>query len=138
MRRIGYNHEYLVMLDSIFHRLNIPYTSIAGNLLSSIGFGGIFPWEYDTDFSIWQRMKLNDLVMPVKFRNDENRTSPMSKLTENYTKHMYGVRLIVYELERRKNWMLSTVHLWNRSILDITVHYCVMCMVYMNESVEMK
>lgn len=138
MRRIGYNHEYLVMLDSIFHRLNIPYTSIAGNLLSSIGFGGIFPWEYDTDFSIWQRMKLNDLVMPVKFRNDENRTSPMSKLTENYTKHMYGVRLIVYELERRKNWMLSTVHLWNRSILDIIVHYCEMCMVYMNESVKMK
>lgn len=138
MRRIGYNHEYLVMLDSIFHRLNIPYTSIAGNLLSSIGFGGIFPWEYDTDFSIRQRMKLNDLVMPVKFRNDENRTSPMSKLTENYTKHMYGVRLIVYELERRKNWMLSTVHLWNRSILDIIVHYCAMCMVYMNESVEMK
>ena len=83
-------------------------------------------------------MKLNDLVMPVKFRNDENRTSPMSKLTENYTKHMYGVRLIVYELERRKNWMLSTVHLWNRSILDIIVHYYAMCMVYMNESVEMK
>ena len=83
-------------------------------------------------------MKLNDLVMPVKFRNDENRTSPMSKLTENYTKHMYGVRLIVYELERRKNWMLSTVHLWNRSILDIIVHYYAMCMVYMKESVKMK
>ena len=50
---IGYSHEYLMLYDKLFHELNIPYAGIAGNLLSAVGFGGLFPWEYDTDFGMF-------------------------------------------------------------------------------------
>lgn len=42
-----------MLYDKLFHELNIPYAGIAGNLLSAVGFGGLFPWEYDTDFGMF-------------------------------------------------------------------------------------
>ncbi|KAK8805407.1 hypothetical protein WA158_002063 [Blastocystis sp. Blastoise] len=49
---IGSHHDFLVSLDRLFHELNIPYVPIAGSLLSGIAFGGLFPWEYDSDYRL--------------------------------------------------------------------------------------
>ena len=88
---LGYSHEYLMLYDKLLHELDIPYTEIGGNMLSSIGFGGMFPWEYDSDFCMLFGVPLDFLVLPVKFKNDNNFDSTIAKLTNNFTKTMYGV-----------------------------------------------
>ncbi|KAK8808571.1 hypothetical protein WA158_008472 [Blastocystis sp. Blastoise] len=47
---LGSQHDLLIELDKMMREFNIPYTPIAGTLLSAVAFGGIFPWEYDTDY----------------------------------------------------------------------------------------
>ena len=88
---LGYSHEYLMLYDKLLHELNIPYTQMAGNMLSSIGFGGMFPWEYDSDFCMLFGVSLDFLVLPVKFKNDNKMNSPIAKLTKSFTETVYGV-----------------------------------------------
>ena len=88
---LGYSHEYLMLYDKLLHELNIPYTQMAGNMLSSIGFGGMFPWEYDSDFCMPFFVLWDFLVLPVKFKNESNFNSTIARLTKNFTETVYEV-----------------------------------------------
>ncbi|KAK8797226.1 hypothetical protein WA158_004436 [Blastocystis sp. Blastoise] len=98
---LGGHHDNLMKIDEIARLLNIPYSMIAGNLLSGIAFGGVFPWEFDTDFRFISTLKPKMRSTLIEY---------LQKSTNNFTLNIFHPKKETISLDSYNKTELELEH----------------------------